>query len=112
MKTRSGKNKGVRLQNWVRDILRELHMGSLEDDDIKGAVMGQTGADIILSPAARKEIPWDIECKNQEVFKGMYKMYGQATANTSDGRIPALIIKMNREKPLIVLDAEDYFRRS
>ena len=111
MKTRSGKNKGVRLQNWVRDILRELNP-ELEEDDIKGAVMGQTGADIILSPAARKLIPWDIECKNQEIFKGMYKMYAQATANTVPGRTPALIIKMNRERPLIVLDAEEYFRKS
>ena len=65
MKTRSAKNKGKRLQNSVRDILLETFT-QLEPDDIKSTTMGESGEDIQLSPAARKLIPYAIECKNQE----------------------------------------------
>ena len=65
MKTRSAKNKGKRLQNSVRDILLETFT-QLEEDDIKSTTMGESGEDIQLSPAARKLIPYAIECKNQE----------------------------------------------
>ena len=65
MKTRSAKNKGKRLQNSIRDILLETFT-QLEEDDIKSTTMGESGEDIQLSPAARKLIPYAIECKNQE----------------------------------------------
>ena len=61
MKTRSAKNKGKRLQNSVRDILLETFT-QLEEDDIKSTTMGESGEDIQLSPAARKLIPYAIEC--------------------------------------------------
>ena len=72
MKSRSAKNKGKRLQNTVRDVLLET-FNTLEPDDIKSAVMGDSGEDIQLSPAARKLIPYSIECKNQEKLKTLYK---------------------------------------
>ena len=65
MKTRSAKNKGKRLQNQVRDQLLE-NFKQLEPDDIKSTTMGESGEDIQLSPAARKLIPYAIECKNQD----------------------------------------------
>ena len=65
MKSRSAKNKGKRLQNSVRDILLETFQ-QLEPDDIRSAIMGESGEDIKLSPAARKLIPYSFECKNQE----------------------------------------------
>ena len=63
MNPRSSKAKGRRLQNALRDILRET-FPILEDDDIKSQTMGMTGEDIVLSPAAKKEIPYSFECKN------------------------------------------------
>ena len=66
MKTASRKAKGRRLQNKIRDLLIEHFSDELEDDDIRCAIMGESGEDLKLSPAARKLIPYSIECKNQE----------------------------------------------
>ena len=65
MKSRSAKNKGKRLQNKVRDLLLESFT-DLEPDDVKSAIMGESGEDIKLSRAARRLIPYSFECKNQE----------------------------------------------
>ena len=62
--------------------------------------------DVKLSPAAYKEYPLKIECKNQEKYKGVYGALDQAAAHSS--MEPLLVIKMNHRKPIIVLDAE-YF---
>ena len=62
MNTRSRKNKGKRLQNKIRDLLLETFQNELEPDDIKSTTMGESGEDIQLSPAARKFIPYAIEC--------------------------------------------------
>ena len=65
MKTRSAKNKGKRLQNDVRDLILETFT-ELEPDDVRSTTMGDSGEDILLSPAARKLFPFSVECKNQE----------------------------------------------
>ena len=52
--TRSRKAKGRNLQNLVVAKLLE-HAPELEPDDIKGAIMGEQGMDVKLSPAAYKE---------------------------------------------------------
>ena len=65
MKTSSAKAKGRRLQQKVRDLLLETFT-ELEPDDIRSTSMGVSGEDLQLSPAARKLIPFAIECKNQE----------------------------------------------
>ena len=49
MKSRSAKNKGKRLQNSFRDLLLETFT-QLEPDDIRSAIMGESGEDIKLSP--------------------------------------------------------------
>ena len=46
------------------------------------------------------------ECKNQEKYKGIYDVLEQATTHSK--MEPLGIIKMNRHKPIVVLDAE-YF---
>ena len=56
MKASSSKAKGRRLQDFVREKLRSIFT-SLEDDDIKSAIMGESGEDIKLSPAAKKRVP-------------------------------------------------------
>ena len=61
----SRKAKGRRLQNKVSELLLERH-DDLEPDDIRGAIMGESGEDIKMSPLARRKIPLSIECKNQE----------------------------------------------
>ncbi len=56
MKPRSAKNKGKRLQNAVRDMILE-NFTQLEPDDVVSTLMGDSGTDIKLSPAARKLFP-------------------------------------------------------
>ncbi|SVB85987.1 uncharacterized protein METZ01_LOCUS238841 [marine metagenome] len=106
MKTRSAKNKGKRLQNTVRDILLETFKEDLEPDDVKSAVMGDSGEDIQLSPAARKIIPYSIECKNQEKLN-IWSALEQAEGNKGVSK-PVLIFKRNRSKTYAVLELEDF----
>ena len=105
MKSRSAKNKGKRLQNTVRDVLLET-FDTLEPDDIKSAVMGDSGEDIQLSPAARKLIPYSIECKNQEKLN-IWGALEQAEDNKGVSK-PVLIFKRNRSKTYAVLELEDF----
>ena len=93
---RSSKNKGRRLQNFVRDKLRD-GFPTLEEDDIKSQTMGMTGEDIVLSPAARKSIPFSFECKNQEKLP-LWKSLNQATENAPNEMTPVLVFKRNRSE--------------
>ena len=105
MKTRSAKSKGRRLQNQVKELLLEAFT-ELEPDDIRTAIMGETGEDIKLSPAARREIPFSFECKNQEKIN-IWESLNQAEANSGDYP-PVLIFKRNRSKTYAVLEIDDF----
>ena len=105
MKTRSAKSKGRRLQNQVKDILLEAFT-ELEPDDIRTAIMGETGEDIKLSPAARRQIPFSFECKNQEKIN-IWESLNQAEENSGDYP-PVLIFKRNRSKTYAVLEIDDF----
>ena len=105
MKSRSAKNKGKRLQNKVRDLLLET-FNQLEPDDIKSAIMGESGEDIKLSPAARKLIPYSFECKNQERLN-IWSAIEQAEANASEYE-PAIVFKRNRTKTYVAIRLEEF----
>ena len=105
MKTRSAKNKGKRLQNKVKELLLES-FNSLEQDDIRSAIMGETGEDIKLSPAARRLIPYSFECKNQEKIN-IWDSLNQAEENSGDYE-PVLIFKRNRSKTYAVLEIQKF----
>ena len=107
MKTASKKAKGRNLQNHVRDELLESFSDTgLEEDDIKTAIMGESGEDIKLSPAARRVIPYSFECKNQERLN-IWSAWAQANANKGPYE-PMIVIKKNGIRPLVVVDAEHY----
>ena len=108
MNTRSGKAKGRRLQNKVRDVLLEHFSEELEPDDIRAAIMGETGEDIKLSPAARKLIPYSFECKNQEKLS-IWSSLEQASENSGDYP-PVLIFKRNRSKTYVVVELEEFLK--
>ena len=107
MKSRSAKNKGKRLQNNFRDLLLAAFQ-ELEPDDIRSAIMGESGEDIKLSPAARKLIPYSFECKNQEKLN-IWDSLNQAEENSGDYD-PVLIFKRNRTKTYAVLELKDFIR--
>ncbi len=101
-KTRSAKAKGRRLQNQVRDLLLEKFNSKLEPDDIRSQIMGMSGEDIVLSPAARKLFPFSVECKNQEKLN-IWSSLEQAE-NNSGNHTPLVIFKRNRTKTYAVLE--------
>jgi len=108
MKPQSRKSKGRRLQNLVRDKIRQLlSPWGIEDEDVKGTAMGQAGVDVQLSPAALKLLPIAVECKNTQASATIYKYWNQAEAN-KNGCEPVLIVKANRKTPLAVVDLEYY----
>ena len=104
---RSRKDKGIRLQNWVRDTLLTIFT-SLDDNDVSCAIMGETGEDIKLSNPAKKLIPYSFECKNKEGFKGIYDIIAQAQSNSRATDTPVAVIKMNNHQPLVVVDASHF----
>ena len=105
MKTSSAKAKGRRLQQKVRELLLETFT-ELEPDDIRSTSMGVSGEDLQLSPAARKLIPFAIECKNQEKLN-VWDSLKQAEENSGDYS-PVLIFKRNRSKTYAVINIEKF----
>lgn len=106
MKARSAKNKGRKLQNLVRDRLRSVFTETLETNDIESQVMGMSGEDIVLSPAAKKVINYSFECKNQERLN-LWKSLEQAESNCED-RNPVLVFKRNRSKIYVAIDFDHF----
>jgi hypothetical protein len=101
MKPRSAKNKGKRLQNKIRDLILEK-FDILESDDVRSITMGDSGEDILLSPAARRLFPFSVECKNQEKLN-IWSALEQAEENSGD-HTPLVIFKRNRSKTYAVLE--------
>ena len=104
-KAKSVKAKGRRLQNLVRDLLRSV-FSFLHEDDIKSQTMGMTGEDIILSPSARKIIPYSCECKNVERLN-LWEAIDQCKGNCDD-RVPVVVIKKNRRNPYAVIPLDEF----
>ena len=104
----SRKSKGRRLQQYVRDTFRQIFKEQLEPEDIESRPMGNSGTDIILTPAARKLIPFDIEGKNSEKIN-IWAAIRQAESNQAKPeRIPAVIFSRNHSKTYIVMEFERF----
>jgi hypothetical protein len=68
--------------------------------------MGSQGEDIIMGRESREAFPYSIECKNQEAVN-VWKAYEQCETNCK-GYEPLVVIKRNRSKPLVLVDAEHF----
>lgn len=107
-KTSTRKAKGRRMQQYVRDCFRQIFKEQLEPEDIESRPMGNSGADIILTPAARKLIPFDMEVKNSEKIN-IWSATKQAENNkTKPERIPAVVFSRNHAKTYIVMEFESF----
>jgi hypothetical protein len=104
MRTRSAKAKGRRLQNAVAQAIRERF--NLQPDDVRPAVMGDSGEDIKLSSAARTFFPFAVECKNTERLD-VWGAIRQAEANAGE-HIPAVIFTRNRAKTYVILEFDRF----
>ena len=71
--------------------------------------MGQQGEDIQFSKAVGQRLGISIECKSRDRI-AVYGYFDQARANTPEAREPVVVIKQNRRCPLVVVDAEYFFK--
>jgi hypothetical protein len=106
MKTSSAKAKGRKLQQWFANLL--VNTLGLDKDDLESRPMGSQGEDIIMGKQSRDKFPYSIECKNQERVN-VWNAYDQASENCK-GYEPLVVIKKNRTKPLVVIDAEHFVK--
>ena len=108
MNTSTRKAKGKRLQKYVCNLILKYN-SVLSDTDVKSIRMGRKGEDVQLSKKARELIPYSIECKNQEKMKYLWDAYEQAV-NNSNNLEPMVVLKINNKKPLVLIDAEHFFK--
>jgi len=108
MKTSSCKAKGRRLQDAVVKLLKETYT-SLREGDIKPIIMGASGRDVQLSPAAEDIIPFDIECKNTEKASP-WQWIEQANSNKKEGRMSLVVFKRNRSKTYAIIEFDDLLK--
>jgi len=106
MRPASAKAKGRALQDWTRKKLIEVF--DIHEEDIKTAVMGESGEDIKMARAAREKFPFSVECKNVERLN-VWEAYDQAKENSGKYE-PIVVMKKNRKKPLVVIDAETFIK--
>ena len=65
LKPRSCKAKGASGQKEIQNMILAL-FPELEPDDVRSTSMGAPGEDLLLSPAARRLIPFNIEVKRRK----------------------------------------------
>lgn len=106
MTPQSSKAKGRALQKLVRDKLLATFT-ELEPDDIKSTSMGASGEDVQLSPAARKLLPYQIECKNKATSQ-LHTYYDQA--KTHGSYEPLVIVKKNRAEVLVAMTLDHFLK--
>jgi len=104
IKPNSAKAKGRTFQQYVRGVFLKL-FPQLEADDIRSTATGQQGEDIQLSPAARKLIPYQIECKSKATSQ-VHTYYEQAKEHGTYE--PLLIVKKDRDIPLAIVSLEHF----
>jgi len=104
--SRTAKAKGRTGQQEIRDKLLET-FPEFEPDDIKSTIMGDSGADIQLSPAAKKKIPLSIEVKRRKsALKTVYSYLHQAEKHGTDE--PVVFYRSDRRPWFAVIGIDHY----
>lgn len=110
MLTSSAKNKGRRLQQWLAKKISELlDIPWGADEQISSRPGSCNGTDIILTGEAKKRFKFSCECKNQQSWS-VHKWIEQARENELPGTDWLLCAKRNHMKPVIIIDAEVFFK--
>lgn len=109
IKPSSAKAKGRHLQQWACEKVSQL-LGIPwgKDELIACREMGQPGTDVRLIGEAQERFPFSVECKWQEAWS-LPTWIRQAQANQKPGTDWLLVVKKNRLRPVIVMDAERFF---
>lgn len=69
--------------------------------------MGAPGEDVALSPAARKKVPFQIECKSKARSQ-VHTYYAQAKSHGNHE--PLVIVKQDRKETLAILELETFLK--
>jgi hypothetical protein len=108
--SRTGKAKGRLGQQEIRDRLL-AEFPEFEPDDIKSTTMGDSGADIQLSPAARKRLNLAIEVKRRkDMGKTFYDFMDQAKGHVKQGEDPVVFFRSDRKPWLVVIDIDHFMK--
>ena len=108
MKQNSRKAKSRYLQNIVRDRIVELYP-VLTKKDIRTSNTGEHGADVrLLTHTSKKLFSYSVETKNVKSYRLLYEAFKQAKRHTN--MEPLLVLKGQRQKPVVVLDMEHFFK--
>jgi hypothetical protein len=111
LKTSSCKAKGRRFQQFVRDALRKIgEQHGLVADDYTSTGMGQSGVDVILSPAAKKLFPCYIECKNVEKLNVITTFVNHFQKYKDSQGLKVLFHTKNHGTPLATVRLEDLLK--
>ena len=106
--TRKAKQKGRLGQQEIRDALLKA-FPKLEPDDVRSTTMGDTGADIQLSPKAQKLIPISIEVKRRKSgLKTVYNWIDQSRHHNKGP--PTVFYRSDRQPWLVVTEMEHYLK--
>ena len=106
MTPQSSKSKGRRGQQLVRDAILKA-FPELEADDVRITSMGQTGADIQLSPMAKKLFPYQVEVKAKA--KSQIHTYMKQAMSHGDME-PLVVVKMDRSIPLAIVSLDHFMK--
>jgi hypothetical protein len=114
IKPKSGKNKGQKFQKEIVTILRteygfDKDEMSCFEGDIQARPMGMAGVDIVMSPAAKRDIPFDFEAKNTE-RANVWDWIKQTESNSVNGRIPLVVFRRNRSETYCILKFDDLIK--
>lgn len=77
----------------------------MEPDDVRSTSMGAPGEDVTLSPAARKKVPYQIECKSKatsQVHTYMLQAEGHGPHE------PMVVVKKDRGDTLVIVKLKHF----
>ena len=106
MKTKSAKAKARRLQDKLAADIREAF--GLSENDVKPAIISESGVDIKLSESARIAFPFAVEAKANETLP-LWASIAQAQENAANEALkPLLAFKRNGSGIYVVLRWGDF----
>lgn len=105
IKISSAKAKGRKAQQMVRDWLLKL-FPDLEPDDVVSTSMGAGGADIQLSPAARKVIQyaWEVKACAKATIQTNFDQASRHAAKSPSKAHPIVVTKVDRKPALATIE--------
>ncbi|MEM4359808.1 MAG: hypothetical protein QXT45_04710 [Candidatus Bilamarchaeaceae archaeon] len=104
----SAKDKGRRLQRWVCDqVAAILGVPCGYDEHVAPREMGQNGSDIRVVGDYKDQFPFYVECKWQEVWS--LPSWISITKVRAGNQPWMIVMKRNRQEPVVVVDAEVFF---